>query len=324
MSELVLIERITARNPVRAGTVLGIGDDAAVLDIGGSAVVTHDMLVDGVHFRRATTELADLGHKALAVNLSDLAAMGAEPVAALVGLGLPPGALGPDDIDALYGGMDDLAAASGVTVAGGDVTSCPALVLAVTAVGRALPGVAPVRRAGARPGDLLCVTGHLGAAAAGLRLLEDPALLPGLPERAALVAAQRRPQPRLLAGRRLAEGGATAMMDLSDGLALDAGRMAVASGLRAEIDLAELPLAPGLDAVAAATGADAAELAATGGEDYELLAALPPGAVERCRAALDVPLTVVGRVTDGAPGADLRGPGGARVAPERIGWLHEL
>ncbi len=117
------------------------------------------------------------------MNLSDLAAMGAEPVAAFVGLGLPPGALAPDDIDDLYAGMDDLAAATGVTVAGGDVTSSPALVLAVTAVGRALPGWIPCRRAGGRAGDVLCVTGRLGAAAAGLRLLEDPGLLPELPER---------------------------------------------------------------------------------------------------------------------------------------------
>ena len=152
--------------------------------------------------------------------------------------------------------MDDLAAATGVTVAGGDVTSSPALVLAVTAVGRALPGVDPVRRAGARAGDVLCVTGRLGAAAAGLRLLEDPGLLPELPERAALVAAQRRPEPRLLAGRRLAEGGATAMMDLSDGLALDAGRLAAACGLHAAIDLAALPVAPGVAEVAAGMGAD--------------------------------------------------------------------
>ena len=323
MSELALIERITARNPVRAGTVLGIGDDAAVLDIDGPAVVTHDMLVDGVHFRRATTDLRDLGWKALAVNLSDLAAMGAEPVAAVVGLGLPPGELRPEDVDALYAGMDDLAAASRVTVAGGDVTSCPVLVLGVTAVGRALPGVPPVPRSGARAGDVLCVTGRLGAAAAGLRLLEDPGLLPGLPQRDALMAAQRRPQPRLRAGLRLARGGAHALMDVSDGLALDAARMAAASGLRAEIDLAALPLAPGLAEVAAASGADAAELAATGGEDYELLVALPPEAVDACRAALDLPLTPVGRMTAGS-GVLLRGPGGAPVTPSAGGWVHEV
>lgn len=323
MSELAIIERITARNPVRAGTILGIGDDAAVLDLGACAVVTHDMLVDGVHFRRATTGLRDLGWKALAVNLSDLAAMGAEPVAALVGLGLPTGSLADADIDDLYAGMDELAGPLGVTVAGGDVTSSPVLVLAVTAVGRALPGVEPVRRAGARPGDVLCVTGVLGAAAAGLRLLEDPGLLPGLPGRDALVAAQRRPQPRLAAGRQLAHAGATAMMDLSDGLALDAGRLAAVSGVKAEIDLAGLPVADGVADVAAAAGLDAVDLAATGGEDYELLAALPAAAVGACRAALGMPLTVVGRLAAGA-GVAMRGADGAPWECGPGGWLHAV
>jgi thiamine-monophosphate kinase len=323
LSELAIIERLTARNPVRAGTILGIGDDAAVLDVGGRAVVTHDMLVDGVHFRRATTGLRDLGWKALAVNLSDLAAMGVEPVAAFVGLGLPAGVLAAADIDELYAGMDDLAGTAGVTVAGGDVTSSPVLVLGVTAVGRALPGVEPVRRGGARPGDALCVTGRLGAAAAGLLLLDDPALLPGLPARDALIAAHRRPQPRLWAGRRLARGGATALLDLSDGLALDAGRLASASGVRAEIALAALPVAPGVADVAAAAGIATADLAAAGGEDYELLAALPADAVDACRDDLDVPLTVIGRVEEGA-GLVLRGADGAPWEAAAAGWVHDV
>ena len=125
ISELALIERIAARSATRAGTELGIGDDAAVIAVGGQAVVTHDMLVEAVHFRRSTTGLRDLGHKALAVNLSDVAAMGAEPVAALVGLGLPAD-LGTDDVDELYEGIERLAGRCGVTVAGGDVTAEPA------------------------------------------------------------------------------------------------------------------------------------------------------------------------------------------------------
>src|SRR5215210_1652583 len=144
MSELALIERIAARAPRRPGTELGIGDDAALLSVGGTAVVTQDLLVEGVHFRRATTSARDLGHKALAVNLSDLAAMAAEPIAAVVGLCLAPG-IGDDEVDELYEGMEALAARHGVTVAGGDVSAGPALVLAVTAVGRAAAGVAPTR-----------------------------------------------------------------------------------------------------------------------------------------------------------------------------------
>jgi thiamine-monophosphate kinase len=169
MSELALIERIAARARRRPGTEIGIGDDAALLSIGGTAVVTQDLLVEGVHFRRATTGARDLGHKALAVNLSDLAAMAAEPVAALVGLCLPPGDVGDDEVDDLYSGLETLAARNGVTVAGGDVTAGPALILAVTAVGRVAAGVPSVLRAGGRPGDVLCVTGAPAPGAPGAR-----------------------------------------------------------------------------------------------------------------------------------------------------------
>ena len=176
MTERALIGRLAARLPVRPGVALGIGDDAAVLDDDPATVVTSDVLVEGVHFRRRPSGWRDVGHRALAVNLSDLAAMGARPLAAVVGLVLPTDPpLAPDEVDELYEGMEGLAARHGLTVAGGDVSVGPALVLAVTALGRMAPGVAPRRRAGARPGDLLCVTGAVGAAAAGLLLLEEPA-----------------------------------------------------------------------------------------------------------------------------------------------------
>ncbi len=321
ISELALIERITARSTTRPGTELGIGDDGAVIAIGGSAVVSHDMLVEGVHFRRSTTGLRDLGHKALAVNLSDLAAMGAEPVAALVGLGLPDD-VGTGDVDHLYEGIERLAKGFGVTVAGGDVTAAPVLVLAVTAVGRAWPGVAPVGRSGGRAGDLLCVTGRLGAAAAGLAILEDPGLADGVEAAASLRAAHRAPQPRIGAGRALAEGGVRAMLDLSDGLALDALRLARASGLRARIDLDAVPLAPGVDAVAAARGEDPRILGATGGEDYELLAAAPAGLIEALRPRLDVPLTAVGRLEEGDAEVVAIDGAGRSVPLPRLGWEH--
>ena len=322
MSELALIERIAARTALRPGTILGIGDDAAVIAAGGDTVVTHDMLVEGVHFRLSTTGARDLGAKALAVNLSDLAAMGVRPVAATVGLGIPPG-MTEAEIDELYAGLEAVAARHGVTIAGGDVTSAPVLVLAVTAIGRPQEDVAPVLRTGARAGDLLCVTGPLGAAAAGLLLLEDPALLPGLPQRPSLVAAHRRPVPRVQEGLALARAGAHALMDISDGLALDARRLAVASGLRARIPLDVLPLARGVREVAAATGASAQILAATGGEDYELLAALDTDALGRMRE--DGPrLVVVGRLVDeDEPGLDLLGADGEPVTPGRLGWEHD-
>ena len=324
MSELALIERIAARTTLHPGTALGIGDDAAVIDLGGPAVVTHDMLVEDVHFRLGTTGLRDLGARAVAVNLSDLAAMGAEPVAVIVGLGLPRGFSDDGRADALSAGVEDEAAAHGVTVAGGDVTAAPVLVIGVTAIGRPAPGVAPLRRSGARPGDLLCVTGALGASAAGLALLEDPSLLPSLPQRGALVAAHLRPVPRLAAGRALAAGGARAMMDLSDGLGLDAGRLGRASGVRARIDLADVPLAAGVAEVARALGREPSLMAATGGDDYELLAAVPPDRLDALRGALDVPLTVVGTLVGGEPGAELRDAAGGLVTPAVVGWEHDV
>ena len=317
MSELALIERIAARARRRPGTELGIGDDAALLSVGGTAVVTQDLLVEGVHFRRETAAPRDLGHKALAVNLSDLAAMAAEPVAALVGLCLPPGGVGDDEVDEIYAGVEALAARHGVTVAGGDTTAGPALMLAVTAVGRAASGISPVLRSGARPGDVLCVTGALGASAAGLLLLERPGLASAVtaPVAERLRAAHLRPEPRLAAGRSLARAGARAMLDLSDGLALDALRMARASGVRAVVEPGALPVAEGVAEVAAAAGEDPGRLAAAGGEDYELLAALPPEAVEAARRAAPCPLTPVGRLEEGPP--ELAG-----VEPG--GWEHDV
>lgn len=321
MGELALIERIAARAHPRPGTPLGIGDDAALVDVGGRAVLTHDLLVEDIHFRRADTGWEDLGHKALAVNLSDLAAMAAEPVAALVGLVLPPDA-GPEVVDRLYAGMEALAGAHGVTIAGGDLSAGPVVMVAVTAVGRPAEGVEPLRRSGGRAGDMLCVTGALGAAAAGLLVLERPALGAGVEGVAGLRDALLRPVPRVEEGLALGRRGARALMDLSDGLALDAWRMGRACGLRAVVDLEAVPVAPGAAAVARAAGRDAEVLAATGGDDYELLAAVPPAALARLRAAVaPLPLTPVGRLEDGEPGA-LVLRDGAPLALERLGWEH--
>ncbi|MEW6583446.1 MAG: thiamine-phosphate kinase [Actinomycetota bacterium] len=324
-NETALIARIAASVARRPGVALGIGDDAAVLDGDPPLVVTQDLLVEGVHFTRATTTWRDLGHKALAVNLSDVAAMGAVPVAAFVGLALPR-TQRPDaaDVDALYAGMEALAAQCGASIAGGDVTDAPgsAVMLAVTAVGRMEPGVAPVRRDGARPGDLVCVTGALGAAAAGLALLRDPVLAAALPpaERDALHAAHRRPRPRLAEGRALAVLGAHAMLDVSDGLAIDAGRMAAASRADVEVDLAMVPLAAGVARVAAGVGLDPEELAATGGEDYELLVAVDAAGHDAATRA-GVPLHPVGRVLAG-DGALRVVRGGDPVRLPRLGWEH--
>ena len=324
ISELALIERLAAGAAIRPGVSLGIGDDAAVLNGDPAIVVTQDVLVDGVHFRRSTSRLGDIGHKAVAVNLSDLAAMGAMPVAVFIGLVLPQAEpLTTPDLDELYAGMEEIAGRHGATIAGGDTTSGPALILAVTAVGRMTPGVAPVRRAGAVPGDLVCVTGSVGAAAAGLLVLDDPTLAAGVSEAPALRDAARRPTPRVGAGQRLAAAGATAMLDCSDGLALDALRLARASGVTVEIELADVPVAPGVAGVAANAARDGDVLAVTGGDDYELIATVPPALLDALRRELDIPLTPIGRVIAGAP-ALLVVRGGDAVSPASLGWEHRV
>ena len=239
----------------RHGLVQRIEDDAARLP--GGLVVTQDALVEGVHFRLDRTSWRDLGYKAAAVNLSDLAASAAEPEGLVVTLALPP------EIDAecvleLYRGM----AEAGVPVIGGDTSSAPSVFLSVTALGRSgrVPG-----RGGAKPGDLLCVTGPLGASAAGYLCLEAGIESP-------LVAAHLRPPLRLAEGRRLG-AHAHALLDLSDGLAVDAGHIARRSGVRCVIELERVPVAEGVPQLAARLGHDPYELACGFGEDYELLAA---------------------------------------------------
>jgi thiamine-monophosphate kinase len=255
----------------RRGLASGLDAEGAVL--GEGLVATEDLLVEGVHFRREWTSWRDLGFKAAAVNLSDLAAMGAEPLGLLVGLAAPR------DTDAggvieLYEGL----AEAGVAVAGGDLTAAPDIVVSVTAFGRSdrVPG-----RAGAVPGDLLVVTGPLGAAAAGLYALEHG--LEGFDE---LVERHRRPPIRLEEGRRLSRF-AHALVDLSDGLLADARRVADRSGCRLVIHVDAVPQAPGIDEVA--------DLPFwTLGEDYELLAALAPDDA----SASGFP--IVGRVEEGS------------------------
>jgi thiamine-monophosphate kinase len=297
---------------------LGSGDDAAVTVPSGATATSVDALVEGVHFRRETAPLSSVGQKALAVALSDLAAMGAAPGEAYVCFGVP------DDLDAtgcreLGLGLAAMAARQGVAVLGGDVTRAPSLTLAITVVGHASSPDELILRSGARPGDTLAVTGELGGAAAGLSLLERPELGDGLPERVADALRRRElePEPRLAAGRALAAAQATAMIDVSDGLGGDAGHVADASGVRLVVELERLPVQEGVAEVATAASLDAHELATERGEDYELLVALPPSRLDRaCEAlaAIEVALTPIGTVVEGA-GVALRAADGSERAP---------
>jgi thiamine-monophosphate kinase len=316
IGEFGLIDRLARivagldRDPLRpsATGTIGIGDDAALWrpDPEANEVLTTDALVEGVHFRFSTTSWRELGWKALAENVSDIAAMGAVPTRAFVTLGVPPGTR-VADLDELYHGMADLQAhllddgGYDPAIVGGDVVSSPVFFLSITVMGE-LQGLG-LRRAAGRSGDLLAVTGALGGSAGGLALLEATSATPDSPDARTLIALHRGPEPRVGEGISLAEAGLLCGMDLSDGLLGDCGKLAYASGLAATIQADQVPLPP---ALARQFPRDAVTMALRGGEDFELLVAGPANRIEEASRLLAerqlMPLTVIGRLSDGAPG----------------------
>ena len=311
MRELALIDAIAQALSGHAGprTVRFIGDDAAVVRAGGGYAITSvDTVVDGVHFRTGELSWEEIGHRALATALSDLAAMAAAPGEAYLAVALPP-QTPPADALALVTGAAALAEDCGVALCGGDVSGSPTLTVSVTVVGWARDPGALVGRDGARPGDLVAVTGALGGSGAGLALIEGrvPAGTVGDGDAAALRERYARPLPRLAAGRTLGALGATALIDLSDGLATDARHLAVRGGVGIELSGAALPLQAGVAEVVTALGDQPQRFAVSAGEDYELCACLPAAARAQAEAAFASAqlgdLTWIGRVREPAGAA---------------------
>jgi thiamine-monophosphate kinase len=311
------------------GVRLGPGDDAALVEQGRHlGILTTDLLVEDVHFRRGAISARDLGYKALAVNVSDVAAMGGSPRYGLVAVGLP------EDVEMgwvveLYGGLREAADEYAMSVVGGDTSRSDRVVVSVTVTGEVATDRA-VTRAGARPGDRIVVTGSLGAAAGGLALEEatphDVAAMLASEWGRELSRALVRPFARVGEGQTLAQSGATAMMDVSDGLVLDLARLCRESEVGAAVVLAHVPVAPGLSELHdAMPSVDPLALALGGGEDYELLATLPPGSVapaaDRLNERFGTPLTDIGSITVGHDLVAIDAEGKEQPLPV-TGWDH--
>ncbi len=326
LGEFGLIGRIAKGGIIRPEEgLVGIGDDCAVIPLRGThdLLLTTDLLVEDIHFLRAETSLRELGRKSIAVNVSDIAACGGTPREAIVSVALPPG-IDVAYCDELFGGMKEQAHRWRVNIIGGDTTrSKRALMISVAVTGFVAAGRA-VLRSGAKAGDVVCVTGNLGDAAAGLDLLlHHPELKE---EYAALLRALHDPTPHVLEGAVLGEtDGVTAMIDVSDGLAADLEHIGAASGLGARVDADKLPKSSELRDYAATVQADVQNLAAAGGDDYILLFTCSPerygslanSLAEQCRR----PVHRIGEMTSES-GIEFVLPDGSRSELTRAGWDH--
>jgi thiamine-monophosphate kinase len=308
------------------GLALSLGDDAAVLDAPSDRqlVVTTDMLVERVHFRRDWSDFYSIGWKAAAVNLSDIAAMGATPTFAFVAVGLTPNET-VEGLDRMYDGFSDCLNRYRARIAGGDTNASPdGLILSVTLLGTAVPGQV-MTRTGARLGDKLLVTGTLGSSALALALLTELGVSRAERVNKDLLMVHRRPQPRVFAGQAAAATGKVrAAMDISDGLLGDLKKFCAASNVGARIETAALPVADEMRYASDLIRKDYRQVALEGGEDYELLFAVPPADVDAVRAAVEetgTPVTVIGEIVK--TGLHVIAPDGQGELPaEGEGWDH--
>jgi thiamine-monophosphate kinase len=311
LGEFPFLDRLLPLLPSGRGSVVGLGDDCAVMrGLGKNVLLTTDALVAGVHFERGWMTPHQIGRKAYLVNASDVAAMGGRPRFCLVSLGAPVD-FPVSDLLAIHRGIADAAAEHDAWVAGGNVARASELFLSIALIGEMT--IAPVRRSGGRPGDALYVTGSLGEAALGLKQLQqNPSA------RGAAVRRFREPIPRVQAGMHFARGIASAMIDISDGLLQDLGHLCDASDVGAEILLDALPCS-------LRVRRDASMLALRGGEDYELLVAVPQKAeahLKRLRAKLECEVTRIGGLLPKGDGLRVRDAAGKSIAIDGTGFDH--
>jgi thiamine-monophosphate kinase len=299
--------------------VIGIGDDTAVVRVkAGLHLYTVDALVEGSHFERRYLDLEGLGWKALAVNLSDIAAMGGQPRHALVSLVVPTG-LTADDVVRVYHGLSALASLTATSIIGGNVSRGGELALHVTVIGQVSREDSVMLRSSARPGEVIFVTGTLGAAATGLRCLEG-GVTAGIESVGALTEAFWRPQPRLELGRILVDAGVRCAIDISDGLLGDLGHIIKASGVGARLNASRIPVNP--TAVTVLGHEPAFQAALSGGEDYELLFTAPVAVADRLRRDSTVPISVIGEITAESGKLELLDEDGRTVSFRETGWRH--
>ena len=329
LGEFKLIDRLVKRlPPPPAGVVVGIGDDTAVLRQAGDKylLATCDVQVEGRHFVRGRATPFQIGRKAMAVNLSDIAAMGGAPTYALVSLGLP-GDLDVEFVDELYRGLADEAQRFNTAIVGGNMSGAAEIFIAITLCGEADPGRV-LLRSGARPGDVVLVTGALGAASVGVDVLLAEREVPMRPAaRAAVLAAALTPSPRVAEGLLIARSQlASAMCDISDGLAADMGHICDASKVSVRLFAEPLPIANSTVEAATAMGRDPLDPALHGGEDYELLLTAPHANAEKLCALVQsqtgTPLSIIGDILPlGEARTFIRGNG--RMIPLHArGWNH--
>ena len=315
----IIAETLGAGHTGDDGLELDIGDDTAAWRTGtGVELATTDTMVQDVHFRLETTSYRELGWKALAINLSDIAAMGGAPRYALVSLGLSPDTEAEMVAD-LYRGMKEIGEEFGCRVVGGDTVGAPCMMINVTLIGEAPGPGRLLRRDAAVAGDLIAVTGHLGSSGGGFRVLNDRTAVP-INVRGRLKDAHNKPVPRVEEGQAFLRAGVKAAMDISDGLMSDLPKMCGMSGLTARVSVAKLPISAD---VKETFGAEATALALTAGEDYELLVTGSREALERAASEMSIPVTVIGEMLEGESGVvSLVDENGLPIESPKSGWEH--